>query len=178
MPVEDKPDQYVWNGTGTAAGKCTIKSAWEYIRHVNPLRDDGHFLWHRWHIPRHAFVLWAMGKTTIISSLSADSREMFGRKLRRRLILLGPTLIGLRRGNGTVTNLNKKNNPWHNIASLTLAATVYCIWRERNNRVFKRQASTSHQTVEVIINTIRDRIATRPPDRALPEGLLLRWNIH
>ncbi|XP_071739584.1 uncharacterized protein [Rutidosis leptorrhynchoides] len=41
------------------------------------------------------------------------------------------------------------------VAKLCYAATVYFIWQERNNRVFKRKAKSVEQLFEMIISNVR-----------------------
>ena len=46
------------------------------------------------------------------------------------------------------------------IGRLVLASSVYFVWQERNQRMFSNKARTPEQLVEVILNTVRMRLAT------------------
>ncbi|KAJ6674332.1 hypothetical protein OIU79_021509 [Salix purpurea] len=48
----------------------------------------------------------------------------------------------------------------HIIAKLILSSTVYFVWYERNNRIFKHQFTPREQIQKDIIGLVRDRLST------------------
>ncbi|KAJ6908837.1 hypothetical protein NC651_019037 [Populus alba x Populus x berolinensis] len=49
----------------------------------------------------------------------------------------------------------KKSDPQHIIARLLLSTTVYQLWYERNNRVFKNQHQTAQHIAEAVFQLVR-----------------------
>ena len=72
----------------------------------------------------------------------------------------------------------KKNNMDHIIARLILAAAVYFLWHERNNRVFKSFAQTHHMTAEAIFQQLRTHIANMGTADTIPMQTLVSWQLH
>nr|GEZ49568.1 reverse transcriptase domain, reverse transcriptase zinc-binding domain protein [Tanacetum cinerariifolium] len=46
------------------------------------------------------------------------------------------------------------------ISQIVLAATTYCLWNERNSRLFKKEKSTANQIVQLITSLVRMKLVT------------------
>ncbi|GKD87058.1 hypothetical protein Tco_1358212, partial [Tanacetum coccineum] len=46
------------------------------------------------------------------------------------------------------------------ISQIVLAATTYCLWNERNSRLFKKKKSTANQVVQLITFLVRMKLVT------------------
>ncbi|KAJ6434071.1 hypothetical protein OIU84_017724 [Salix udensis] len=49
---------------------------------------------------------------------------------------------------------SNKNNPRHRLVGLTLASSIYHIWKERNNRIFDQHFSNSQKIRDEIVNSV------------------------
>ncbi|GJW85405.1 hypothetical protein Tco_0158550 [Tanacetum coccineum] len=57
-------------------------------------------------------------------------------------------------------NTNKGSLVPNVISRIVLAATAYCLWNERNSRLFKKKKSTVDQIVQLIISLVRMKLVT------------------
>ncbi|KAF9680562.1 hypothetical protein SADUNF_Sadunf06G0134500 [Salix dunnii] len=55
-PCGHQVDQQFWESNTT--GMCTLQSVWEQVRTTWPQEGGSKLIWHKWHIPRHSFILW------------------------------------------------------------------------------------------------------------------------
>ncbi|GKE12368.1 hypothetical protein Tco_1415919, partial [Tanacetum coccineum] len=46
------------------------------------------------------------------------------------------------------------------ISQIVLAAMTYCLWNERNSRLFKKKKSTADQIVQLITSLVRMKLVT------------------
>ena len=60
-----------------------------------------------------------------------------------------------------------------------MAISVYCIWRERNKRLYDKDTRDPNFVLRMIIDTIRSRLLSFGgiPDNEENRALLVRWNI-
>ncbi|KAJ6897715.1 hypothetical protein NC652_024519 [Populus alba x Populus x berolinensis] len=63
-------------------------------------------------------------------------------------------------------------------ALLLLSTTVYFLWFERNNRVFKNFAQPYQTTTESIFQQIRTHLATMGMVGNIPVRICAIWNLH
>lgn len=54
-----------------------------------------------------------------------------------------------------LVSIYKKNHAWNIIGRLVFGASVYFVWQERNNRLFKKGARSCEQLFQVVYNTVR-----------------------
>ncbi|KAJ6353056.1 hypothetical protein OIU76_002137 [Salix suchowensis] len=176
-PDPHKEDQIIWSQHGT--GKFSIATAWELIRHHSPAQDTHLLIWQKEHIPRHAFILWlaVQGRlrtrdristiTAIPSLLCALCNQepethdhLFFRCHHSRTVwetvnrhagLTWPSLPWNQLTDWAIASHKCKKNVTSMIARLSLAASVYNIWQERNRRIFSHQfQGTDYLASEII----------------------------
>ena len=54
----------------------------------------------------------------------------------------------------------KKNSIKSVVAKLILASAVYCIWQERNARLFKKVKKPAKEVIDLILSTVRLKLVT------------------
>lgn len=52
------------------------------------------------------------------------------------------------------------------VIKLLMQVIVYCVWRERNSRIFKQVATTEAGVIVIVDRLIRDRLLSIPPSKA------------
>ena len=57
-----------------------------------------------------------------------------------------------------LANTQAKNSIWKIINRVSLAASVYFIWRERNARIFKKETRTVVQVIQSINENVKLRL--------------------
>ncbi|KAJ6333235.1 hypothetical protein OIU77_009155 [Salix suchowensis] len=72
----------------------------------------------------------------------------------------------------------KKNSERHLIARLILAAVVYYIWLERNNRIFNNTYKSAANLSEEIFQLLRLHISNLSLKYPLSEVIKVRWNLN
>lgn len=65
------------------------------------------------------------------------------------------------------------------IKKLVLASAVYCIWRERNSRVFRKEKLPEEVIIEKITNLVRFRLLSMKDIKRSPSDgwFLAQWNL-
>ncbi|KAJ6725240.1 hypothetical protein OIU85_023093 [Salix viminalis] len=156
QPQVEQQDSWVW--TKHASGKCTIKSAWEQNRRHSPPDDGSRLIWHKWHVPRHSFVLWlaARGRLRTMDRLHGlphqqcvlcnDQMENHNhlfllprpfsatiwQELAGRAHLTWPSVPWVQAWGWVVERCSSTNVATQRLVGLVLAAAIYHIWQERN----------------------------------------------
>ncbi|KAJ6697550.1 hypothetical protein OIU85_003878 [Salix viminalis] len=156
-----------------------------------------HLCWFKFHIPRHAFILWLAIKGRLrtmdrmydhegpricnLCSLEDETHEhlffncRFSHEVWAWLTskhqtpwpnYRWPDLIQW----GAVTYKSKSLFP-SLVARLTLAASVYCIWMERNQRVFKATYRSARRTAEEAHEVLRTYLL----GLNIPEAIQDNW---
>ncbi|KAL0282884.1 UNVERIFIED_CONTAM: hypothetical protein Sradi_7248600 [Sesamum radiatum] len=163
-------DTICWNST---SGSFTIKSA---ILLFQPAAMRVH--WHgllqgKFKIARHGFILWL----AILEKLSTMDKPCLA-ILKTHVQFQWPYLEWQR----GITWASKKWRGDHLVnAALraTLAALVYRIWAERNNRKFTATASSAEIISNKVLEDVRLRILTSDISPSLQARILYRiWNLH
>lgn len=72
----------------------------------------------------------------------------------------------------------KSNNIWSIVNRLVMGASVYYVWQERNNRLFKRGTRSGDQLFRVIYDTLRLKISSlRVKDSKEMQRVFRTWKI-
>ena len=182
-----------------ASRDCTIKSIWEHVRTTKQTVKGSILIWNRWHIPRHAFILWLASKNRLrtmdrvhnvgtvnrdcilCSGLAESHDHLFftcrystevWQEVASRGRLNWPGLPWDRAWEWAVNEFHNKNHPKHNIAGLIMAASVYHIWCERNRRLYNQVYCSVTHTRNEILRTIRDKLANLGSQAHISQSLL------
>ncbi|KAJ6917686.1 hypothetical protein NC652_019881 [Populus alba x Populus x berolinensis] len=184
IPFQPKPwsaDHCIWKGH--SSGNFSINSAWESLRDRRPENTIHKLLWSKGHIPRQSFILWlaSLGRlhtmdhlqstgiirnaTCIFCGLQTETHEhlffecQFSRvvwqTINAKASIHWPYLPWQNLLSWTTANYCKNTDIQHLIARLVLSTTVYYIWYERNNRIFKQIYRTSQELRDEAFEIIR-----------------------
>ncbi|KAJ6764100.1 hypothetical protein OIU74_023055 [Salix koriyanagi] len=161
-PNHLKKDVLFWGASQKT--KFTIAEVWEHLRPRKQKTDMATILFFKGHIPRHGFLLWltsqgklrtmdrlhggSVGRTCVLCGLEAENHEhlffncTFSSEVWRGINglhnLSWPNHHWPRILSWAAKHHRKKSSIGSTVARLTLAATVYFIWKERNQRVFNK----------------------------------------
>lgn len=163
QPSASLPDHLVWKGH--PFGRFSIDSAWNVLRDKQDVNSIHHLLWFPGHIPCHSFILWlaSLGRLHTMDRLSShsvitsflcvlcssatethdhlffscDFLSYVWREVTTRTLTTWPTLSWLPLLQWAILHLRRKGDFRHLLSRLVLSTTIYFLWFERNNRVFR-----------------------------------------
>lgn len=201
--VDAGPDQFLWkHGAGVYKAHFSSKMTWNQVRIPKPMVRWHKVMWFAQSIPRHAFITWL----AILNKLSTGDRmRRWGtvqfcplcgdrNETRDHLFFACPFSYTVWTSLCS-TLLNRKINPDWNITlrsltnfhgnqvdyllvRLTLQASIYFIWRERNDRIHNKPWHSPLHTAQTIAKIIRTRLCSlHPQQTAEVNDLLRRWNV-
>ncbi|XP_071704187.1 uncharacterized protein [Rutidosis leptorrhynchoides] len=208
IPVfSDTSDVLQWKAQDGKLSYFSVSTAYESIRPCAPLVEWFDVVWFSQCIPRHAFVLWMLIRERMktqdrlklweirdnqvllcsLCSSCADSHShlFFDCKyshevwLRVKDLILAPswstdwktfTLI--------ITPYASKKSANMVVTKLLFAATVYFVWQERNNRMFKGRKRSTDALFREIYATVRLKLmSVRFKESRQVNELKMAWNI-
>ncbi|XP_071739084.1 uncharacterized protein [Rutidosis leptorrhynchoides] len=111
---------------------CSVARVWESIRPHDEKVPWFNVVWYSHCIPKHTFILW----------LVMGERLKTQDKLKPWYLRAHPIL-------------KCRNSSKVVVAKLCFAASVYCIWQERNSRIFNGSCKTVDQLFEIIRSNVR-----------------------
>ncbi|KAL4588964.1 hypothetical protein LXL04_001865 [Taraxacum kok-saghyz] len=186
-------DQVLWKDITGKVTNFSPTQVWSDIRKRNPTVLWYKIVWFKSQIPSHAFILWlalhnrlmthdrmitwstnANLQCTLCNTNPDSIVHLFfecnySREVWNKVCLLCNIHITENNFHQVVELIRSSptsNNPHTDIKKLTLAASVYYIWRERNTR-YHNGAKIPHDKLAVeIYNTIRIRLC----------GMKMKWN--
>lgn len=94
----------------------------------------------------------------IISFSNVATQDKYG--VRCAFLLIYPSTVGWSAIVTLLQPLAKKNNVWGISGRLVFGASVYFIWQERNNRLFKRGSRDPSKLFEHIFAMVRPKLMT------------------
>ncbi|KAJ6343056.1 hypothetical protein OIU78_010884, partial [Salix suchowensis] len=153
-----------------------MRSAWLHVRQSENEDPIHHLLWFKGHIPRHSFMLWLAARGRLSTAdrvhgeictrcvLCNEDEETHGHLFFNCSFTAGIWAVTGRRAQVRWPANNQDIFLWaslnlqgildvkHIIAKLILSSTVYFVWYERNNRIFKHQFTPGEQIQKDIIS--------------------------
>ncbi|GJT95362.1 RNA-directed DNA polymerase, eukaryota, reverse transcriptase zinc-binding domain protein [Tanacetum coccineum] len=185
--LNDKEDQIMWVDNNDKRDKFSTSQAWLSIRDDWPNVQWHNVVWYSQLIPKHAFIFWLaiqdklltqdrMAKWKDITDLKcplckkcADSHDhlffkcefasqVWNEMLKKTIILGG--MVSLKEIVDNISKERGKNSIGVVINKLVLAATVYMIWKERNQRLFRDEAKTVDAICNLIYEQVRNKLMT------------------
>ncbi|KAJ6287991.1 hypothetical protein OIU78_026695 [Salix suchowensis] len=186
----------------SASGVCTIQSAWEQARVRRPQNGGMKLIWHKWHIPRHSFVLWlaSRGRLRTMDRLHnqqlpqapcmlchshvEDHNHLFFRcsysaevwdLICHKANIQWPSISWGLAWDRAVQN--QATSQHSRILGMVLAATIYHLWQERNRRMHNQHYGSPKKMVEEIIAQMRTRLATFSERGELMETTRRQWDV-
>ena len=202
IPVHpNRNDTVVW--TGSPTGKFTIHSAWEILRDKRPISASHCLLWYNGHIPRQSFILWLAMQRRLStkdrlcfledsttcnlcgSAMESHDHLFFQCHYSSSVWSSIANTAGIRWPSlpwsdlllWTTNNLSEKKNLSHMVGRITLAAVVYHIWNERNNRIFKNLSKSASTLVDDITQLVRLHLSSIKLRHPLPADVIAKWGI-
>ncbi|KAJ6387043.1 hypothetical protein OIU78_016881 [Salix suchowensis] len=128
-----------------------------------PNVEGSNLIWNRWQVPRHAFILWLASRSRLRTlNRCAYSAEVW-REVTLRAIINWPALPWERAWEWAAKEFTNRSNPNQNLVGMILAATIYHLWAERNNRLHMQVFCSAKHTTDKTLNAIRDKIASLGP---------------
>ncbi|XP_071714513.1 uncharacterized protein [Rutidosis leptorrhynchoides] len=170
LVLSESIDLVKWKATNGEMREFSVNVVWETIRPRAPCVDWYSVVWFSNCIPKHAFVLWLlMGEKLKTqdklnhweicpgSSLVCPLCEQVWNLVSRHMDF--PIVYdGWRDFRAILSPFADRNIARIIIVKLLFAASVYCIWNERNARFFKKRKSSCKQIYDLIYCTIHLKI--------------------
>ena len=199
----DEVDTAIWDLEQN--GKFSIRSAWECIRAHSGHVDWYKIIWFTGKIPKAAFCLWLATRERLYTQdriinadpswnclLCGNQRETHSHLFFRCIVSKQLWRLIQAKGEFSTPNIdwaslmiwiskewrlnNLKTLSW----KLSLAATVYHIWAERNHRLHNQGYHSAHQIAGKIEDMVKMKLSTLKGVSFNQENreTALRWNIH
>nr|GEU32489.1 hypothetical protein [Tanacetum cinerariifolium] len=202
--ILDKLEWKSWNGM---IKPFSATSVWHSIRPRDVKVDWVDVVWFPSCIPRHAFNLWlvikkklktqdrllrwdvngSLARSCTLCESQPDSHEhlffecSFSRQVwchMRKLVGLSLIQPSLEMILSFIIPMAKRRTSKCVITKLVIAASVYFIWQERNNRLFNNDKRTADQVIECIMSSIRLKLMSCRFKKSNDGGdALKRWNL-
>ncbi|KAJ9541666.1 hypothetical protein OSB04_028172 [Centaurea solstitialis] len=188
MPVLDvnSRDSLSWRGPDLIGTSFTVQQAWRSLDGPHIIIPWTKYVWFKGNIPKHSFCLWSACYIRLptqdrilawkevppdfVCSLCGVEQDSHDHLFFRcpyaidvwRKVKNEVGLHGFHESwNLILQDLVSGQGPGRLIQKLALAASVYFIWMERNNRLFKGMKRPSIQVFKEIRKVILDRMAWR-----------------
>ncbi|KAG2315956.1 hypothetical protein Bca52824_019078 [Brassica carinata] len=188
-------DKYLWrNGADHFVPNFSSKATWHRIRETAPEVPWVDLIWFKEEIPRCSFVAWM----AILSRLPTKDRLSSwgmnvqvqcvlcsaGQESHQHLFFMCPFVSAVwSHFSGSawqdaptsmleVVDLIAASPRFRVVLKLLMQVIVYCIWRERNYRIFKQVATTEAGVISIVDRMIRDRLLSISPSRPQSPSLL------
>ncbi|KAL0696022.1 hypothetical protein Bca4012_063202 [Brassica carinata] len=142
-------DVILWRKTETEYSKhFSTAATWQLIRTQGTAQDWSKVVWFQLGVPRFAFITWLAIKNRLSTG---DLMQTWGQTQGRPP---DPDW------EITLTHLTAHIFGYHEFLLVRLAfqATIYMIWRERNDRKHLRNPRPPHQLAKIVEKTVRNRI--------------------
>nr|GEU72208.1 hypothetical protein [Tanacetum cinerariifolium] len=135
-----------------------VNTIWHSIHPRDEKVISADVVWFSNCIPRHVFVLWLVIKKKLKTQDRLSSWDVNGSLVWHHM----RDLVGLSHLPSSfevildfVTPMAKRRTSSNMVSKLVLAASVYFIWLERNDRLFNNSKRTVAQVIECIMSAIR-----------------------
>ncbi|GKD61738.1 lupus La protein [Tanacetum coccineum] len=165
--------------------KFSVAQAWQAIRPRAPEVEWFDVVWFLQCIPRHAFLVWLLigeklkTQDKIRAWEVADSVNLEDMKCPLcNLIRDSHSHLFFECVVDTIQSSGHKKLARVVVAKVLFGATIYYIWQERNNRLFKKKARQVDQIFELIFSTTRLKLmALNMKNSADVVRIRREWNI-
>ncbi|GJW11211.1 RNA-directed DNA polymerase, eukaryota, reverse transcriptase zinc-binding domain protein [Tanacetum coccineum] len=162
-------------------------------------------VWFSQNIPKHAFILWLAIKGNLktqdkirkwgtydmlpyplcFNDIDSHNHLFFRCEYAKKFWLMVNKKIEVRineRDWESIVNkfvdMRNRNSIGSVVRRLCLAASVYLIWQERNNRLFKNKKRNVDDLFTVLVNTIQQRLCSLKVKRSqVVHKVEIRWNV-
>ncbi|KAJ9541973.1 hypothetical protein OSB04_028479 [Centaurea solstitialis] len=179
------PDVYCWDVMRNGHGRFSVRDAYVSFENVLPTVPWWQSVWFKGHIPKHSFCLWTacLNRLPTLDRVAVWKEEPPDLTCRLCLIaseshdhLFFECVYSRQVWLQVMGNLEwlDFSCSWSAIVAamsdqdtrpkmlehqLLLAATVYCVWCERNRRIFQELAKPVPHIVRLIMEAVYDRLA-------------------
>lgn len=188
-------DKYLWrNGADHFVPKFSSKATWHRIRERAPEVPWWDLIWFKEEIPRCSFVAWmaVLSRLPTKDRLSSWGMNVStlcvmcssGQESHQHLFFLCPYVSAVwSHFSGSawqaaplsmldVADIIAVYPQLRVVIKLLMQVIVYCIWRERNSRIFKQVATSEAGVISRVDRLIRDRLLSISPSRPQSPSLL------
>ncbi|XP_071738847.1 uncharacterized protein [Rutidosis leptorrhynchoides] len=176
------PDEVLWSSYNNVKCRFSVARVWEAIRPRLTAVAWFRIVWFSQCIPRHAFLVWLLMGERLktqdklksweihnmqlicpLCRLYPDSHDhlffecLLARKIWKRMVV-STWLTALENWKSICNCMQSsanRNTSSMVVAKLVFGATVYFIWQERNNRLFKKSHRTEVKLLDDIFCTVR-----------------------
>ncbi|KAJ9536695.1 LOW QUALITY PROTEIN: hypothetical protein OSB04_un000168, partial [Centaurea solstitialis] len=181
----DGTDGYCWDLGGNGHGTCTVQSIYTSLAGQMPVIPWWKAVWFKGHIPKHAFCLWTTCLKRLptldrvatwkeeppdlscrLCGIANESHDhlFFECSFSRQVWIQVMDKVALRGFPCSWTPIidalsDQSTRPNVLEHSLVLAATVYTVWCERNQRIFRDISKPVPHLVQLIMTAVLDRAA-------------------
>ncbi|XP_071712571.1 uncharacterized protein [Rutidosis leptorrhynchoides] len=185
----NEEDIYGWKKDDAVVFGFSVKNAWDSFRPRSAKVPWFSVVWYSQGIPKHSFLLWlVMGERLKMQDklISWDIRDgstplcAFCKQCadsHAHLFFSYSYSANVWRMVQQMMILDIRSNDWHGVvdcvtplasrnlahvlvSKLCLAATIYDLWLERNNRIFKKVFRTEKQVFDAIFSNVRLQLMT------------------
>ncbi|KAF8412252.1 hypothetical protein HHK36_000212 [Tetracentron sinense] len=179
MVGHEEEDLIIWKPNSN--GIYSVKSAWNAIRSVKPRVHWGQLCWFNMDIPRHSLIAWLICASEGLDHLFFDC--LYTREVWKVIIdwcgFHSRSILGWGAEKDWILDAFKGTNFIQCVRKVALNATLYYVWQERNNRIFKNQFRDFHSLSELIKSDSRGRFSYDRPtveDSDRNRSLLAKWD--
>ncbi|KAJ9535153.1 hypothetical protein OSB04_un001767 [Centaurea solstitialis] len=143
-------DDYFWDLDGNGNGVCSVHNVYMSLAGQMPVIPWWKAVWFKGHIPKHSFCLW----TACLKRLPTLDRVWL-------LVMKEVDLVGFPCSWMHIVEAisDQARRPKMMAQCLVLAAAVYIIWCERNQRIFRDTSKPVPHLVQMIMTATLDRLA-------------------
>nr|GEW98105.1 RNA-directed DNA polymerase, eukaryota, reverse transcriptase zinc-binding domain protein [Tanacetum cinerariifolium] len=147
---KEKENWVMWVNNKDQKVKFSTNQAWLTMRDDWPKVQWHHVVWYSQFIPKHAFILWlAIQEKLPTHDRMEKWQDTSGNKLGGRVILKDIVEV--------ISNDKSKNSIRMVVNKLLLAAIVYTLWQERNQRTFRDE----YKNVKAVCKTIYEQVKSK-----------------
>ncbi|GKA25103.1 polypyrimidine tract-binding protein homolog 2 isoform X1 [Tanacetum coccineum] len=153
----DLDDVIVWRDVQGVFQRFSVAGAWDSLWLRADVVDWYHVVWFPHYIPRHAIHIWLVIKEKLKTQDRLRQWDVwFQIRAFTGMSYVPPWLVDV-----LAFLIPTKGSSVSNVISrIVLAAMTYCLWNERNSRLFKKKKSTAYQIVQLITSLVRMKLVT------------------
>ncbi|GJT10088.1 zinc finger, CCHC-type containing protein [Tanacetum coccineum] len=203
--LTNKEDKVLWI-TNAGHKLCfTTKQAWEDLRLNWPIVNWRHVVWFSQLIPRQAFILWMAIRDKLLTQEKVEKGQNSGvlkcgfcnhrvdslyhlffqcelpKKLWSEMLKLTYKMEKLFKLQDVVDALagkSEKKSIGIVVNKLTLNATIYFIWQERNFRMFKCESRNEDVIIKTIYDSVRSKLMSVRVKKSLRADIIAKkWGL-
>ncbi|GJS40759.1 putative reverse transcriptase domain-containing protein [Tanacetum coccineum] len=180
----DTSDVLQWRDSNESISEFSVKKVWEAIRPRGEEVDWYRMVWFPHCVPRHAFLLWLVMRNSLKTQ---DRLKQWDVGINTDLNMLRCSFCDLQANlrehlffecSYSTQPMAHKRTAKSIIGKILLAAAIYFIWIERNNRLFKDIKKNPEELCDMIMITVRLKLITlRFKNTNSVNSMLERWKL-